>query len=244
MLPSNKMSEPRNPHQRTNAVPLSASTRRASMASLLSRKARMLMTTNLQVNDQFPEIELPNHQNELTRLAHFTKPGLLDRHLGFLDGYPLILVFYRGFFCPREQQQMRQLVEFQHELAVNYGKLAAVSADPPFAPGWGRSGPSCLTKSASSSSNSACLTRRRASTPIALSRTRLCCDQTCASTLSITDGTLSVGPPTRNCGTTCAPSWKAAPITATRRTIRQQCGRFAYPSRSGRMAHRRWEPTA
>src|SRR6266851_4727300 len=131
MLPSNKMSEPRNPHQRTNAVPLSASTRRASMASLLSRKARMLMTTNLQVNDQFPDIELPNHQNELTRLAHFTKPGLLDRHLGFLDGYPLILVFYRGFFCPRDQQQMRQLVEFQHELAVNYGKLAAVSADPP-----------------------------------------------------------------------------------------------------------------
>src|SRR5216684_6930864 len=131
MLPSNKMSEPRNPHQRTNAVPLSASTRRASMASLLSRKARMLMTTNLQVNDQFPDIELPNHQNELTRLAHFTKPGLLDRHLGFLDGYPLILVFYRGFFCPRDQQQMRQLVEFQRELAVNYGKLVAVSADPP-----------------------------------------------------------------------------------------------------------------
>ena len=26
---------------------------------------------------------------------------------------------------------MRQLVEFQHELAVNFGKLLAVSADPP-----------------------------------------------------------------------------------------------------------------
>ncbi len=89
------------------------------------------MTTNLQVNDQFPDIALPNHQNELTQLSHFTKPGLLDKQLGFLDGYPLILVFYRGFFCPRDQQQMRQLVEFQHELAVNYGKLVAVSADPP-----------------------------------------------------------------------------------------------------------------
>jgi cold shock CspA family protein/peroxiredoxin len=89
------------------------------------------MTTNLQVNDQFPDIALPNHQNELTRLSHFTQPGILDRHLGFLDGYPLILVFFRGFFCPRDQQQMRQLVEFQHELAVNYGKLVAVSADPP-----------------------------------------------------------------------------------------------------------------
>ena len=89
------------------------------------------MTTNLQVNDQFPDIELPNHQNELKRLSQFTRPSLLDQHLGFLDGYPLILVFLRGFFCPRDQQQMRQLVEFQRELAVNYSKLVAVSADPP-----------------------------------------------------------------------------------------------------------------
>ena len=89
------------------------------------------MTTNLQVDEQFPDIELPNHQNELTRLSQFTQPSLLDTRLGFLDGYPLILVFFRGFFCPRDQQQMRQLVEFQHELAVNYGKLVAVSADPP-----------------------------------------------------------------------------------------------------------------
>jgi cold shock CspA family protein/peroxiredoxin len=90
-----------------------------------------LMSTNLHVNDQFPDISLPNHQNEVTRLSRFTQPGLLDTRLGFLDGYPLILVFFRGFFCPRDQQQMRQLVEFQHELAVNYGKLVAVSADPP-----------------------------------------------------------------------------------------------------------------
>jgi cold shock CspA family protein/peroxiredoxin len=89
------------------------------------------MTTNLHVNDRFPDIALPNHESELTRLSHFTKPSLLDTHLGFLDGYPLILVFFRGFFCPRDQQQMRQLVEFQHELRVNYGKLVAVSADPP-----------------------------------------------------------------------------------------------------------------
>jgi cold shock CspA family protein/peroxiredoxin len=89
------------------------------------------MTTNLHVNDQFPDIALPNQQNEMTQLSHVTKPSLLDTHLGFLDGYPLILVFFRGFFCPRDQQQMRQLVEFQHELRVNYGKLVVVSADPP-----------------------------------------------------------------------------------------------------------------
>jgi cold shock CspA family protein/peroxiredoxin len=89
------------------------------------------MTTNLKVNERFPDIALPDHQNELKHLSHFTKPSLLDQHLGFLDGYPLILVFYRGFFCPRDQRQMRQLVDFQQELSVNYGKLVAVSADPP-----------------------------------------------------------------------------------------------------------------
>jgi peroxiredoxin/cold shock CspA family protein len=89
------------------------------------------MATHLQLGDRFPDIELPDHKNEMRRLSQFTRPSLLDQHLGFLDGYPLILVFYRGFFCPRDQQQMRQLVEFQRELAVNYGRLVAVSADPP-----------------------------------------------------------------------------------------------------------------
>jgi peroxiredoxin len=78
------------------------------------------MITDLHVNDRFPDIALPNHESELTQLSHFTKPGLLDTQLGFLDGYPLILVFFQGFFCPRDQQQMRQFVEFQHELRVNY----------------------------------------------------------------------------------------------------------------------------
>jgi peroxiredoxin/cold shock CspA family protein len=89
------------------------------------------MTTKLQVGDRFPDFELPNQQNELIQLSQLTQPSLLDHRLGFLDGYPLILVFYRGFFCPRDRQQFRQLVQFQDELAVNYGKLAVVSADPP-----------------------------------------------------------------------------------------------------------------
>jgi hypothetical protein len=42
----------------------------------------------------------------------------MDERLGFSNGYPLILLFFRGFFCPRDQEQMRQLVRFQEELAV------------------------------------------------------------------------------------------------------------------------------
>jgi len=89
------------------------------------------MTTNLQVGDIFPNFELPNHQNELVQLSDFTQPSLMDKKLGFLDGYPLILVFYRGFFCPRDRQQMLQLVQFQSELAVNYCQLVTISTDSP-----------------------------------------------------------------------------------------------------------------
>ena len=90
------------------------------------------MATNLQVGDKFPDFEVPNHQNELSQLSQLTQPSLLDKKLGFLDGYPLILVFYRGFFCPRDQQQMRQFVQFQNQdLAVNYCQLVTLSVDAP-----------------------------------------------------------------------------------------------------------------
>ncbi|MDF5715490.1 MAG: redoxin domain-containing protein [Rhizonema sp. NSF051] len=89
------------------------------------------MTINLHLGDHFPDFQLPNHRNDIVQLSQFTKPGLLDEKLGFLDGYPLILVFYRGFFCPRDQQQMRQFVQFQDELKVNYCQLVCVSVEPP-----------------------------------------------------------------------------------------------------------------
>ncbi|PSB28797.1 redoxin domain-containing protein [Chlorogloea sp. CCALA 695] len=89
------------------------------------------MTTHLQVGEVFNDFALPNHQGELMQLSEFTQPNLLDRKLGFLDGYPLIVVFYRGFFCPRDRQQFSQLVQLQPELAVNYCQLVTISTDPP-----------------------------------------------------------------------------------------------------------------
>jgi peroxiredoxin/cold shock CspA family protein len=89
------------------------------------------MTTTLDVGDTLPDFELPDHNKRPRRLSQFTRPSHLDEKLGRKDGYPLILVFGRGFFCPRDQEQMRQLVQFQSELAVNYGKLVTVSTDPP-----------------------------------------------------------------------------------------------------------------
>ncbi len=87
--------------------------------------------TTLRINNSFPDLELPDHRNTMRRISHYMKPSLLDEKLGFTDGYPLVVVFNRGFFCPRDQEQLRQLVQFQGELAVNYGRLVTVSADPP-----------------------------------------------------------------------------------------------------------------
>jgi peroxiredoxin/cold shock CspA family protein len=87
--------------------------------------------TRLRVGEAFPDFELPDHSKRPRRLSSYARPSALDERLGFDDGYPLILVFGRGFFCPRDQEQMRGLVRFQSELAVNYCKLLNVSADPP-----------------------------------------------------------------------------------------------------------------
>jgi peroxiredoxin/cold shock CspA family protein len=87
--------------------------------------------TNLSVGDTFPDFMLPDHKGSPKTLSGYTGPGRLDEKMGFLDGYPIILIFSRGFFCPRDQEQMRHLVNFQNELRVNYCKLVVVNADPP-----------------------------------------------------------------------------------------------------------------
>jgi peroxiredoxin/cold shock CspA family protein len=89
------------------------------------------MTTHLTPGDKFPDAELPDQDNRLVRLSQFTQPSLFDQKAGFSDGYPLIVVFYRGFYCPRDRQQFGQLVHFQAELKVNYGRLVAISVNPP-----------------------------------------------------------------------------------------------------------------
>ena len=87
--------------------------------------------TGLNVGDVFPDFTLPDHRGRPRTLSGYTRPSRMDEKMGFLDGYPIVVVFSRGFFCPRDQQQMRALVGFQDELEVNYCKLVVVNADPP-----------------------------------------------------------------------------------------------------------------
>jgi len=67
----------------------------------------------------FTDLALPDHNG---------RPRTLSELAG---GDPLVLVFSRGWWCPKEQTFLRGLVTLQNELEVAYTKLVVVSVDPP-----------------------------------------------------------------------------------------------------------------
>lgn len=81
--------------------------------------------------NSFPDFELPDQNGKIRKLSSSTKQSEADRRYGFKDGYPVIVIFSRGFFCPRDQQQFRSLIAFQDELKVNFCQLVSISADEP-----------------------------------------------------------------------------------------------------------------
>lgn len=98
------------------------------------------MPETLRSNQVFPDFELPDQNGKLRKLSSFTRQSEADKRYGFKDGYPLIVIFSRGFFCPRDQQQFRNLVKFQDELKVNFCNIVSVSADDPIVSSAFRSG--------------------------------------------------------------------------------------------------------
>jgi peroxiredoxin len=67
----------------------------------------------------FPDLDLPDHTGRERRLSEIT------------GGDPLALYFSRGWWCPKEQHDLRDLVRLQDEFEVAYSRLAVVSVDPP-----------------------------------------------------------------------------------------------------------------
>jgi peroxiredoxin len=67
----------------------------------------------------FPDLALPDHTGRARTLSEIA------------NGDPLALFTSRGWWCPKEQRYMRQLVELQEELEVGYARLVVVSTDPP-----------------------------------------------------------------------------------------------------------------
>jgi len=67
----------------------------------------------------FPDLALPDSNGSKRTLSELA------------GGDPLLLNFYRGFWCPKEQAFFRRLVDFQREAEVAYSRFVSVSVDPP-----------------------------------------------------------------------------------------------------------------
>jgi peroxiredoxin/cold shock CspA family protein len=89
------------------------------------------MSTHLQKGQRFPDLALPDHHGQIVKLSQLTAANEFSRRLGFTESHPLIVAFYRGFFCPRDRLQLSQLTAFYPELVLSYASLVAISVDPP-----------------------------------------------------------------------------------------------------------------
>ncbi len=68
---------------------------------------------------QVPDIGLPDHMGNPRRLSEL--PG----------GDPVLLHFFRGWWCPKHRQFFRRLVDLQDDAEVAYTRFVSVSVNPP-----------------------------------------------------------------------------------------------------------------
>jgi peroxiredoxin len=86
------------------------------------------MRADLVPGNEFPDIRLPEHTGRELSLSEIA------------EQQPLVLVFVRGWWCPKEQIRVRNLVAMQDELQREYGRIAAVTVDEPYVNGAFRAG--------------------------------------------------------------------------------------------------------
>jgi len=77
------------------------------------------MSPELSVGARFPDIGMPDHAGNERGLSELA------------GGDPVLLQFYRGWWCPKEQAFFRNLVDLQAEAEVAYTRFVSVSVDPP-----------------------------------------------------------------------------------------------------------------
>src|ERR671928_438136 len=68
---------------------------------------------------RFPAIELLDHAGNRRRL------------LDLAAGDPVVLQFFRGWWCPKELAFLRRLIDLQDDVEVAYARMVSVSVDPP-----------------------------------------------------------------------------------------------------------------
>ena len=76
------------------------------------------MHPDLKIGSKFPNFTLPDHTG---------KPQQLSK---ILRGFPGVLCFSRGYYCPKDRRQFTNYVtHLQPEFRVNYCKMITVSVD-------------------------------------------------------------------------------------------------------------------
>lgn len=73
----------------------------------------------LTVGATVPDLELPDSGGNLRRLSELAGDD------------PVLLQFFRGWWCPKERQFFRRLVDLQGDAEVAYARMVSVSVDPP-----------------------------------------------------------------------------------------------------------------
>jgi len=74
---------------------------------------------DLSPGSSFPDLDLPDHTGRPRTLSELAA------------GDPVALVTLRGWWCPKEQRYMRELVRLQDEFEVAYARIVVVSVDAP-----------------------------------------------------------------------------------------------------------------
>jgi peroxiredoxin len=74
---------------------------------------------DLSAGATLPDLELHDHAGRV-------------RNLGALaGGDPLVVQFYRGWWCPKEQRFLQRLIALQDEAEVAYSGIVSISVDVP-----------------------------------------------------------------------------------------------------------------
>jgi peroxiredoxin len=68
------------------------------------------MRSDLVPGNAFPDLRLPEHTGTPRTLS------------AIADNKPLLLAFVRGWWCPKEQIRLRNLVAMQDEIQREYGR--------------------------------------------------------------------------------------------------------------------------
>ena len=86
------------------------------------------MRSDLVPGNPFPDFSLPETTGKELSLSHIA------------NRQPLVLAFVRGWWCPKEQVRLRNLVALQDEIQREYGRIAVVTVDEPYVNGALRAG--------------------------------------------------------------------------------------------------------